>query len=102
APELVSGLDVMTDSGEKVDDITNVNTPKFSGTKEPDTHVFLTIDNHTYEQKANKLGQWEISVLNPLAEGVHDYEVNVYYQAGNQAQVKGNLTIYSDLPDATV
>ncbi|WP_272515049.1 Ig-like domain-containing protein [Providencia sp. PROV229] len=102
APELVSGLDVMTDSGEKGDDITNVNTPKFSGTTEPDTHVFLTIDNHTYEQKANKLGQWEISVLNPLAEGVHDYEVNVYDQAGNQAQVKGNLTIYSDLPDATV
>ncbi|MEY0679289.1 Ig-like domain-containing protein [Providencia rettgeri] len=102
APELVSGLDIMTDSGEKGDDITNVNTPKFSGTTEPDTHVFLTIDNHTYEQKANKLGQWEISVLNPLAEGVHDYEVNVYDQAGNQAQVKGNLTIYSDLPDATV
>ncbi|MEY1107481.1 Ig-like domain-containing protein, partial [Providencia rettgeri] len=102
APELVSGLDVMTDSGEKGDDITNVNTPKFSGTTEPDTQVFLTIDNHTYEQKANKLGQWEISVLNPLAEGVHDYEVNVYDQAGNQAQVKGNLTIYSDLPDATV
>ncbi|MEX6215543.1 Ig-like domain-containing protein [Providencia hangzhouensis] len=102
APKLVSGLDVMTDSGEKGDDITNVNTPKFSGITEPDTHVFLTIDNHTYEQKANKLGQWEISVLNPLAEGVHDYEVNVYDQAGNQAQVKGNLTIYSDLPDATV
>ncbi|MEX6219921.1 hypothetical protein AB6G21_04665 [Providencia hangzhouensis] len=36
APELVSGLDVMTRlGGEKGDDITNINTPKFSGTTEP-------------------------------------------------------------------
>ncbi|MEX6219920.1 hypothetical protein AB6G21_04660 [Providencia hangzhouensis] len=65
--------------------------------------MFLTIDNHTYEQKANKLGQWEISVLNPLAEGVHDYEVNVYVFKRQEIRHRLRyLTIYSDLPDATV
>ncbi|MBQ0367299.1 Ig-like domain-containing protein [Providencia rettgeri] len=100
--ELAGSLDVITGISEKCNDITNINTPKFSGITEPDTKVFLTIDSHTYEQKANESGQWDISVASPLVDGGYDYEINAYDKAGNQAQLKGNITIYTELPDATI
>lgn len=102
APELTGQLDESTNTGDKQDEITNINTPKFSGITEPDTKVFLTIDNHTYKQTTNGQGQWEITVANPLNDGAHPYEINVYDQAGNQAQLKGSIVIDSSLPDATV
>ncbi|MBZ3682350.1 MULTISPECIES: Ig-like domain-containing protein [Providencia] len=102
AAELSGNLDDSTNTADKQDEITSINTPKFSGVTEADTMVFLTIDNQTYKQKSNEVGQWEISMNNPLKDGIYDYEVNVYDQAGNQAQVKSRITIYSDLPDATV
>ncbi|EPQ5230300.1 Ig-like domain-containing protein [Providencia stuartii] len=102
SPELSGNLDDSTNTADKQDEITSINTPKFSGVTEADTMVFLTIDNQTYQQKSNEVGRWEISMDSPLKDGIYDYEVNVYDQAGNQAQVKGSITIYSDLPDATV
>ncbi|MEX0425556.1 Ig-like domain repeat protein [Providencia rettgeri] len=102
APELSGYLDESTNIGDKQDEITSINTPKFSGITEAGTMVFLTIDDQTYKQKSNEAGQWEIQLDSPLKDGVYDYEVDVYDQAGNQAQVKSSITIYSDLPDATV
>ncbi len=102
APELTGQLDESTNTGDKQDEITNIKTPKFSGVTEANTTVFLTIDNQTYKQTTNGQGQWEITVANPLHDGAHPYEINVYDQAGNQAQLKGSIVIDSSLPDATV
>lgn len=41
-------------------------------------------------------------MANPLHDGALPYEINVYDQAGNQAQLKGSIVIDSSLPDATV
>ncbi|MFD1093595.1 Ig-like domain-containing protein, partial [Providencia vermicola] len=102
APELTAHLETISATSEKGDEITNINTPKFSGTTEPDSKVLLTINNQTYEQKANEQGEWSISVGSPLADGAYDYEINVYDKAKNQAQFKGKMTVYTELPDATV
>ncbi|WP_273846473.1 Ig-like domain-containing protein [Providencia rettgeri] len=102
APELTGQLDELTNTGGEQNEITNIKTPKFSGVTEANTTVFLTIDNHTYKQKTNGQGQWEITVANPLNDGAYPYEINVYDQAGNQAQLKGSIVIDSSLPDAAV
>ncbi|MEQ4676366.1 Ig-like domain-containing protein, partial [Providencia vermicola] len=69
APELAAHLETISATSEQGDEITNINTPKFSGTTEPDSKVLLTINNQTYEQKANEQGEWSISVGSPLADG---------------------------------
>ena len=62
-------LDKSANSGDPTDDITNVVTPSFSGTSEPNAKVTLTIGGETYQTTASTLGNWAIKVTNNLAEG---------------------------------
>ena len=102
APKLSGSLENSTNSGDKSDDITNINTPKFSGITEPDALVELKIANATYQGKADESGKWIIPVTKLLADGSHKYTIEVKDKADNKEIIVGKITIDSTLPDASV
>ncbi len=91
APAVSGGLDVASDSVAR-DNITNDNTPTFSGTGEEGAVVTLKIDGQQHNATIAN-GVWSITV-NSLSDGVKAYELFAKDAAGNQSStITGNITV---------
>ncbi|MEA0022848.1 Ig-like domain-containing protein [Escherichia coli] len=98
APATTSGLVNEDNSGDVMDTITNVSTPSLMGTTEPGVTVTVDINNHVYTTIAGEDGSWTIQIVDPLNEGRNEYTVTVEDIAGNQSQMKGDITLDTRAP----
>jgi hypothetical protein len=103
-------LTAASDTGTAQDDgITNLPTPSFSGTGEPDATVTLTLTGvgggRVETTDVDEHGNWTIDIdgQNPLAEGDYTYDLEIEDLAGNTQTLLSNasLTIDSTAPNST-
>lgn len=84
--ELTSQLDPLSDSGDKGDRVTNVQTPTIKGTGTAGDKVTITINGNTYFTNIGEDGQWSIKVSDALPHSpdqAYEYKVVVVDLAGN-------------------
>ncbi|MTC14666.1 hypothetical protein GKR69_02495, partial [Providencia alcalifaciens] len=56
------------------------------------------IDGKHYHNTADQDGKWQIQVVQPLSEGIHDYQLTVVDAAGNHTEQHGSLTVDTQAP----
>ncbi|MEQ5113424.1 Ig-like domain-containing protein [Providencia vermicola] len=95
------GLDTQTDSGAVGDKLTNNKQPIFSGSAEANSKITLNIAGQILTTVADENGVWDISVKQPLPEGLSKYQVTAVDAAGNQKTVEDTVIIKTSLPNAT-
>ncbi len=95
-------LDINTNSGSTDDNITNNNTPRFSGETQPGATVTLSIAGKDYSSIADQSGNWSITVDDSLSDGMHDYTVTALGTNGATGVFNGYVTIDTELPDVNV
>lgn len=99
-PEPPSSLILVTDSGVQGDNKTNVATPSFRGTADPNSRIDMTFELENgekiaYATRANSVGNWTIQVGDELPEGVHNYFALTTDLAGNgsASSTRGSVEI---------
>ncbi|WP_210499602.1 Ig-like domain-containing protein [Vibrio crassostreae] len=91
---VTGGLDINSDSGKYIDDITSDTTPTFSGTGEAGATVVLTINGRTYETEVDENGEWEIDVTHELnVDKSYPYTIDITDDAGNTDSISGSIVI---------
>ncbi|EOJ9933968.1 TPA: Ig-like domain repeat protein [Escherichia coli] len=86
--------ELVTDSGDKGDNITNVTNPVFAGQTKPGAKIEFEINGHKYATTADGSGKWQITVEDALGEQDYQYTIKVTDKAGNEnVPQQGNVTI---------
>ncbi|NRA69546.1 MAG: Ig-like domain repeat protein, partial [Gammaproteobacteria bacterium] len=96
----VGGLDDETNSSDKIDQITNVTVPKFSGIVDPGASVTLSINNQSYEAIVNEKGEWHVTIASsvPLSDGTHSYKLVAEDIAGNKSYINSEIIVDTQSP----
>lgn len=97
----VGGPDATTGA----DNITNVTTPTFSGTADPNTTVILTINDKRYDVPVENDGTWRFILPDgdKLSDGAYDFTLQGQNIAGTtSAAFTGSITIDTTPPDDVV
>lgn len=85
---------LVTDSGDKGDNITNVTNPVFAGQTKPGAKIEFEINGKKYATVADGSGKWQITVEDALSEQEYQYTIKVTDKAGNESVLQqGNVTI---------
>ncbi|EFE0636508.1 hypothetical protein BOB65_004124 [Escherichia coli] len=85
---------LVTDSGDKGDNITNATNPVFAGQTKPGANVQFEIDGRKYATTADSSGKWQITVEHTLSEKQYQYTITVTDKAGNESSPQqGNVMI---------
>ncbi|HAU3087068.1 TPA: hypothetical protein JDC27_002109 [Salmonella enterica subsp. salamae] len=87
------------------DNITNVTTPTFSGTADPNITVILTLNGKRYDVPVNDDGTWRFTlpVEDKLNDGAYDFTLQGQNTAGTTSGAfTGSITIDTTPPDAAV
>ena len=103
APDLVDGSDT---GASNTDNITDDQTPTFSGTGEPGAEVTLFNDVNSNgvpiqtailgTATANAAGGWNVDITTPLSDGVYTIRAIQTDAAGNDSPASGALTVIID------
>ncbi|SUI04564.1 large repetitive protein [Salmonella enterica subsp. indica] len=97
----VGGLDATTGA----DNITNITTPTFSGTAEPNITVILTLNGKRYDVPVNKDGIWRFTLPDgdKLNDGAYDFTLQGQNTTGTTSDAfSGSITIDTTPPGAVV
>ncbi|EBS6869901.1 Ig-like domain repeat protein [Salmonella enterica] len=87
------------------DNITNVTTPTFSGTADPNITVILTLNGKRYDVPVNDDGTWRFTLPDgdKLNDGAYDFTLQGQNTAGTTSGAfTGSITIDTTPPDAAV
>ncbi len=68
-------------------------TPTIDGTAEPGSRIAVSVDGEVHTTTASRDGSWAITVVTPLADGLHDVVVATADPLGNTAVLGWTLVI---------
>ncbi|MEX0425555.1 hypothetical protein KDV38_17705 [Providencia rettgeri] len=91
-----------SDSGKKGDNITNINTPIFTGVISPDSQGYLTINDNKYSITADKDGKWSLKITEPLEDKIYEYSLVAFSSEGKPVTVNGQFEVDTQLDDLSV
>jgi hypothetical protein len=98
-PPSAPDLDPASDSGAlNTDNITNVTTPKFNGTAEPNASVEVFRGGSTSlgTTTADNSGNWSLTVASALADNIYSITAKQTDVAGNISNASGALSLTID------
>ncbi|MCY9861141.1 Ig-like domain-containing protein [Vibrio coralliirubri] len=89
------GLDSSSDTGLVGDNKTNKNKPTFSGTGEPNAHIFITIDDVEHTTTVNADGEWTLTIPeeNLLEDGTYEFVIKTVDVAGNEKEISDSIVV---------
>src|SRR5439155_5722004 len=89
-------IDASDSGASQTDNITNVATPTFTGTAEPDSTVTIYSDGIAVgNAAADSDGNWSVSI-SPLSDGTHSITARATDEAGNTGPASASLTVVID------
>ncbi|MCK9792023.1 Ig-like domain-containing protein, partial [Providencia rettgeri] len=91
-----------SDSGKRGDNITNINTPIFTGVISPDSQGYLTINDNKYSITADKDGKWSLKITEPLEDKVYEYSLVAFSGEGKPVTVNGQFEVDTQLDNLSV
>lgn len=91
-----------SDSGKKGDNITNINTPIFTGIVSLDSQAYLTINDNKYPITADKDGKWSLKISEPLEDKIYEYSLVVSSGDGKPVTVSGQFEVDTRLDNLSV
>ncbi|EJM7149699.1 Ig-like domain repeat protein [Vibrio parahaemolyticus] len=94
-------IDAASDSGNKGDFVTNVNSPNLTGVTEPNSYIVITIDGKEFKTQADGNGSWNQIIPN-LSDGIYNVNIEITDKAGNKLTQSGSITIDTTSPETSV
>ncbi|WP_272694630.1 Ig-like domain-containing protein, partial [Providencia sp. PROV047] len=91
-----------SDSGKRGDNITNINTPIFTGVISPDSQGYLTINDNKYSITTDKDGKWSLKITEPLEDKVYEYSLVAFSGEGKPVTVNGQFEVDTQLDNLSV
>ncbi|MBP1378498.1 Ig-like domain-containing protein, partial [Providencia rettgeri] len=91
-----------SDSGKRGDNITNINTPIFTGVISPDSQGYLTINDNKYSVTVDKDGKWSLKITEPLEDKVYEYSLVAFSGEGKPVTVNGQFEVDTQLDNLSV
>lgn len=102
-PLLRGGLDENSDSNIKGDNITNINTPVFSGITDPGSDLIITIGGNTYNITVGSDGSYSFTIPDALAEGQNTYIItSTNPDTGLSTTLNGSVMVDTIAPSLEV